>query len=46
MIEAEVRPDLAPYYKEDLAPRNLAPLWEVLHKMVQQEPKSPCEPAI
>ncbi len=46
MVEAEVRPDLAPYYEDDLAPRNLAPLWEVLHKMVTPEPKSACEPAI
>ena len=46
MVEAEVRPDLATYYEDELAPRNLAPLWEVLHKMVTPEPKSACEPAI
>lgn len=46
MVEAEVRPDLEPYYTDELRPQNLAPLWEVLHKMVPQEPKSPCEPAI
>ena len=36
MITADVRPDLAPYYNEDCDPKNLAPLWEVLQKCVNE----------
>ena len=46
MITADVRPDLAPYYKEELDPKNLAPLWEVLPGIAKQLPKSACEPYI
>ena len=43
MIVADVRPDLMPYYKEDCDPKNLAPLWEVLHSFARKEPKSDCQ---
>ncbi|MBN41882.1 MAG: gentisate 1,2-dioxygenase [Alphaproteobacteria bacterium] len=45
-IRSDVRPDLLPYYKEDCDPKNLAPLWEVLHTFARKEPKSDCEPYI
>ena len=34
-------PDRAALYK-DMSPLNLAPLWEVLHALVPQQPNSPC----
>lgn len=30
----------------DMSPANLTPLWEVLHALVPQQPKTPCLPAI
>src|SRR3546814_3203032 len=42
MINADVRPDLAPWYEAELAPRALAPLWEVLPKIAKKAPKSAC----
>jgi gentisate 1,2-dioxygenase len=46
MITAEIRPDLAPYYNEDCDPKNLAPLWEVLHTFAKKTPHSDCQPYI
>ncbi len=46
MITAEVRPDLASYYDEDCDPKNLAPLWEVLHTFARSTPHSDCQPYI
>jgi gentisate 1,2-dioxygenase len=45
-IVADVRPDLMPYYKDDCDPKNLAPLWEVLHTFARKTPKSACVPYI
>ena len=45
-IVADVRPDLMPYYKDDCDPKNLAPLWEVLHTFARKTPKSDCQPYI
>ena len=45
-IRSEVRPDLLPYYEQDCDPKNLAPLWEVLHTFARKTPKSDCEPYI
>ena len=30
----------------DMAPHNLTPLWEVLHALVPQQPRTPCVPAL
>ena len=45
-IVADVRPDLMPYYKDDCDPKNLAPLWEVLHTFARKTPKSACQPYV
>ena len=45
-IRSDVRPDLLPYYENDCDPKNLAPLWEVLHTFARREPNSDCEPYI
>ena len=45
-IVADIRPDLMPYYKDDCDPKNLAPLWEVLHTFARKTPKSDCQPYI
>jgi gentisate 1,2-dioxygenase len=31
---------------QDMSPRHLTPLWEVLHALVPQQPLSPCVPAL
>ena len=46
MSESQIRPELKSYYNDELAPKNMFPLWEVLHEMVRKEPDSDCEPAI
>jgi gentisate 1,2-dioxygenase len=38
-------PDRAQLYA-DMSPANLTPLWEVLHVLVPQQPKTPCQPAL
>lgn len=38
-------PERQAFYAE-LAPRNLAPLWEVLHALVTPAPTTPCVPAL
>ena len=38
-------PEREAFYRE-IAPHNLAPLWEVLHSVVTKEPVSPAKPAI
>jgi gentisate 1,2-dioxygenase len=38
-------PDRDAFYAE-LAPRHMAPLWEVLHGLVTREPVTPCVPAL
>lgn len=43
---AEIRPDLAPWYENELSPRALAPLWEVLPKIAKKQPASACVPHI
>jgi hypothetical protein len=35
-IRADVRPDLLPYYQDECDPKNLAPLWEVLHTFARK----------
>jgi gentisate 1,2-dioxygenase len=38
-------PEREAFYKE-LAPHNMAPLWEVLRALVTREPQTPCVPAL
>jgi gentisate 1,2-dioxygenase len=38
-------PERARFYDE-IAPKNLAPLWEVLHALITREPATPCAPVI
>ena len=38
-------PEREAFYQE-IAPHNLAPLWEILHSVVTKEPVSPAKPAI
>src|SRR5579872_6850083 len=38
-------PEREAFYRE-IAPHNLAPLWEILHSVVTKEPVSPAKPAI
>ena len=46
MISADIRPDLEPYYTQELDPKNLAPLWEVLPGIAKKSPESSCKPFI
>lgn len=46
MNESQIRPELESYYNDELAPKNMFPLWEVLGEMVRKEPDSDCEAAI
>ena len=46
MISADIRPDLEPYYTQELDPKNLAPLWEVLPGIAKKSPESACKPFI
>jgi gentisate 1,2-dioxygenase len=38
-------PERTRFYDE-IAPKNLAPLWEVLHALITREPATPCAPVI
>ena len=38
-------PERARFYDE-IAPKNLAPLWEVLHALITREPVTPCVPVL
>ncbi|HEV2547923.1 MAG TPA: gentisate 1,2-dioxygenase [Stellaceae bacterium] len=38
-------PERTRFYDE-IAPKNLAPLWEVLHALITREPATPCVPVI
>jgi gentisate 1,2-dioxygenase len=38
-------PERTRFYDE-IAPKNLAPLWEVLHALITREPATPCMPVI
>ncbi len=45
MLTKDIHPDRAQLYS-DMSPANLTPLWEVLHALVPQQPKTPCIPAM
>ncbi len=45
MLTKTIHPDRAQLYA-DMSPANLTPLWEVLHSLVPQQPKTPCVPAL
>jgi gentisate 1,2-dioxygenase len=45
MQKQTLHPDRAQLY-QDMSPHNLTPLWEVLHALVPQQPKTPCVPAL
>ena len=46
MISADIRPDLEPYYTQELDPKNLAPLCEVLPGIAKKSPKTNFRPII
>jgi gentisate 1,2-dioxygenase len=45
MLTQTLHPDRAQLY-QDMSPYHLTPLWEVLHALVPQQPKTPCVPAL
>jgi len=46
MDDAPIRTAERQRFYDELAPKNLAPLWEVLRALVTREPATPCVPAI